>query len=194
MSLDNLLAALERDATAQAERLVVQARAEADRLIAAADAAIARRRDEVLDGRERAQRGALEGVLSAARRAARRDVLEARDRLLDRVFTAARAELPRALAQPAYRATLAPRVAAALACVGDAEASFRCPAPLAKDLRAAAAADGRITVCVDPAAGSGFRLRTADGTLEVDDTLESRLEARRPRLARDALRRLEVEP
>jgi vacuolar-type H+-ATPase subunit E/Vma4 len=194
MSLDHLLAALEHDATAQAERLVVEARATAERLTSAAAEASERRRRETFGAHEREQRAVIQAALSAARRAARRDVLEARERLLDRVFAAARAALPQALAHQAYRAALPERLAAALACVeGAGETALRVPAALATDVRAAVSRNGRVTVRVDQAAGSGFRLATADGSLEVDDTLETRLDAQRPRLARDVLRQLEVE-
>jgi vacuolar-type H+-ATPase subunit E/Vma4 len=194
MPLDHLLAALERDATAQAERLVAEARATADRLTSAAAEAIERRRGETLGAHEREQRAVVQAALSTARRAARRDVLEARERLLDRVFAAARAALPQALAHQAYRAALPERLAAALACVEEAgEAALRVPAAIAADVRSSVSGNGRVTVRVDPAAGSGFRLATADGTLEVDDTLETRLDAQRPRLARDVLRQLEGE-
>ncbi len=194
MPLDHLLAALERDATAQAERLVAEARATADRLTSAAVEAIECRRGETLGAHEREQRAVVQAALSAARRGARGDVLEARERLLDRVFAAARTALPQALAHPAYRAALPERLAAALACVEEGgEAAVRVPAALAADVRTAVSGNGLMTVRVDHAAGSGFRLATADGTLEVDDTLETRLDTQRPRLARDVLRQLEVE-
>jgi vacuolar-type H+-ATPase subunit E/Vma4 len=194
MPLDHLLAALERDATAQAEHLMAQARATADQLTSAAAEAIERRRGETLGAHEREQRAVVQAALSAARRAARRDVLEARERLLDRVFAATRSALPQALAHQAYRAALPQRLAAALSCVEDAgEAALRVPAALAADVRAAISGNGRVTVRVDHTAGSGFRLATADGILEVDDTLETRLDTQRPRLARDVLRQLEVE-
>jgi vacuolar-type H+-ATPase subunit E/Vma4 len=194
MPLDQLLAALERDATAQAERLVAEARATADRVTSAAAESIERRRGETLGAHEREQRAVVQAALTAARRTARRDVLEARERLLDRVFAVARAALPLALTHQVYRAALPERLAAALACVEEAgEAAIRVPATLSAAVRKAVPGNGRVTVRVDHAAGSGFRLATADGTLEVDDTLETRLDAQRPRLARDVLRRLEVE-
>lgn len=194
MPLDQLLAALERDATAQAERLLAEARATADRVTAAAAESIERRRGETLGAHEREQRAVVQATLSAARRAARRDVLQARERLLDRVFAAARSALPQALAHPTYRAALPERLAAALACVeAGGEAEVRVPAALAADVRTAVSGASRVTVRVDHDADSGFRLTTADGILEVDDTLETRLNAQRPRLVRDVLRQLEVE-
>ena len=136
MPLEHLLAALERDATAQAERLVAEARATADRLTTTAAEMIARRRGETLGAHEREQHAVIQAALSAARRTARRDVLEARERLLDRVFATARTALPQALAHQVYRAALPERLAAALACVAESgEATLRVPDVLAADVR-----------------------------------------------------------
>lgn len=195
MPLDQLLAALERDAREQADRLVAEARAEAERVRDAAERDIARRRAATEGAREREHHAALEQALSNVRRAARRDVLEARDRLLARVFSAARAALPAAINTPAYRATLPRRLEAGLACFDGAEpVVVRCSPPLVDVVQAALPPRADVRVRGDPEAGSGFRLTTPDGAIEVDDTLETRLAARRPRLARAALRRLDLEP
>lgn len=194
MPLDQLLAALERDARGQADRLLAEARAEAQRVTDAAEREVVRRREATVGAREREQRAALEQALSKVRRAARRDVLEARDRLLERVFAAARTALPAAISTPAYGATLTRRLEAGLVCFDGAETVvLRCSPPLVDVLTAAAPAHAGIRVQGDAEVGSGFRLTTADGSIEVDDTLETRLAARRLRLAREALRRLDLE-
>jgi vacuolar-type H+-ATPase subunit E/Vma4 len=193
--LDQLLTALERDAREQAERVVAEARAEAARITEAAEQEVARRREATVGAQEREQRAHLEQALSEARRAARRDVLEARDRLLARVFAAARAALPDAVRRPAYTAALPQRVEAALAAFENTEGVVvRAPPALAPALGAAVSGHPGLRVCADATAGSGFRVATADGSLEVDDTLETRLAARRAALARDALRQLGLEP
>lgn len=193
MGLEHLLEALERDASAQIEQVLAQARAEADRLTTAATETRERRRRDAQGARERSRLQEVEHAVTLARRSARRSVLEARERLLERVFTAARAELPAAAAGSAYRAALPVALTGALAAVGNEPAVISCPKALARELERLCPAN-RASVEVDPAAGSGFRLVTADGAVEVDDTLEARLDRLRPILARRVLTQLELEP
>ncbi len=190
MALEHLLAALERDAAEQAQRLLANARTEAAKITGAAEERNARRRRDVIGAHEAEQRATAEVALAAARREARRQVLEARQRLLDRIFAAARGRLPAALRSDAYRAALPVHVAEALAFVGDAPAVIGCPRALAASIRKLVAGNGRLSVTVDAAVGSGFRIATTDGAVEVDNTLEGRLERLRPRLALAVLERL----
>jgi vacuolar-type H+-ATPase subunit E/Vma4 len=129
-----------------------------------------------------------------ARRNARRAILEARARLLDRVFAAARGALPAAASGAAYRTSLAAALAAAITALGDAPAVVHAPAALIGDLERLRPSGGAVTVVADAETGSGFRVVAADGALEVDDTLESRLERLRPELARRVLARLALAP
>ena len=194
MGLEHLLEALERDAKAQIEQLLAQARAEAEGVTAAMTAALAQRQGAAAAARERTRLHEVEQAVTRARRAARRSVLEARERLLERVFTAARSELPAAAAGSGYRAGLPAALAGALAAVGDEEVVIRCPEALVRDLeRLRPSTTPRARVVVDPAAGSGFRLASADGAVEVDDTLETRLDRLRPELARRVLAQLGLE-
>ena len=192
MGLEHLLEALERDANAQIERLQAEARAEADRLTATATEALERQRREAREERERSRHQEVEHAVTLARRRARRSVLEARERLLERVFAAARAELPAAVTSDAYRATLPAALAGALSAVGNAPAIIRCSNTLSRELQRLMPA-GRASVTVESGVGSGFRLTTADGAVEVDDTLEVRLDRLRPLLARRVLARLELD-
>ncbi len=192
MGLEHLLEALERDGNAQIEQLLAQARAEADRFTAAGTEGLERRRGEVRAQGERSRHQEVEHAVTLARRGARRSVLEARERLLERVFAAARAELPVAATGAAYRATLPAALAGALAAIGNEPAVIRCPKALAGDLERLRPVD-RTSIVIDAATGSGFRLTTADGAVEVDDTLEARLERLGPLLARRVLTQLEVE-
>jgi vacuolar-type H+-ATPase subunit E/Vma4 len=193
MGLEHLLDALERDATAQVEQLLARARADADQRTAAASEALERRRQDAHARLERSRHQDVEHAVALARRGARRSVLEARERFLERVFTAARAELAAAAAGPAYRASLPGALARALAAVGNETAVIRCPEALVADLRRLTP-NGRASVVVDESTGSGFVLATKDGAVEVDDTLEARLEHLRPALARHILSQLELAP
>jgi vacuolar-type H+-ATPase subunit E/Vma4 len=192
VGLEHLLEALERDANAQIDQTLARARAEADRLTAAATEAVELRRREVTSRGKRDRQREVDHAVTLARRAARRSILEARAHLLERVFAAARAELPAAAAGPAYRAALPSALAGALAAVGGEQAVIRCREALARELeRLRPGTSQSVRVVVDPASGSGFRVASADGAIEVDDTLESRLDRLHLVLARRVLEQLE---
>ncbi len=193
MALDDLLAALERDATAQAEAVRAEARGAADRIARETDARLAGRRRDVLEARAEALRAAAAVALGEVRWRARAQVLAAREELLDRLFEAAASRLPAAVRGADYRATLPGRLHEALSYLGDEPAMVRCPSALAATVRAALAAEARCTVAPDDAVGSGFRAATTDGTVEIDETLEARLAELRPRLAIEIQRRLDAE-
>jgi vacuolar-type H+-ATPase subunit E/Vma4 len=190
MPLEHLLTALERDAAAQAEALLAAARAEVANIVRDADARLARRRSDLLGSREAELRGAAAAALGEARRASRATVLEARERLLERVLAAARAMLPDALASAAYRAALPDHLTEGLRAIGDGPAVIRCPESLVPAVQAAVAARQNASVRADPTSGSGVIVATADGAVEADGTLEGRLERVRPRLALEVFARL----
>ena len=189
MALADLLAALEREAAATAERLVADARAEAEQLAVGSAATLERRRDGEVSRVMAARRAAIEAEVARARLEGRRSALTARARFLARMEGGVRVALPAAIVRPDYHATLGGRLAEGLACFEPGAAVVaRCPAPLVDAVRAAAPGDRPFTVEVDPSTGSGFRLVTADGAVEVEDSLEERYAARRDQLAREALR------
>jgi vacuolar-type H+-ATPase subunit E/Vma4 len=194
MPLDHLLAALEREAAAQAEALLAAARAQATEIARDADARLERRRSDLLGSREAELRGAAAAALGAARRASRATVLEARQRLLERVLARARALLPEALASDAYRAALPEHVAQGLRAIGDEPAVIRCPQSLVTAVRAAVRDRKDVSVRGDKASGSGVSIATMDGAIEADNTLDGRLERLRPRLALEVLARRGAAP
>jgi vacuolar-type H+-ATPase subunit E/Vma4 len=194
MPIVHLLEALEREARAQAEAMLEEARSAAAAITRDANERLALQRANALGAREAALRAAGETTLSEARRAGRRRALEARQRLLERVFDAARAHFPAALTEPAYRAALPQHLAEALPAVGDGPAAVRCPEVLVPLVQAAVAGRKHLAVQGDPAAPPGVTVTTADGVIEVDNTLEGRLERLRPRLALEVLARLETSP
>lgn len=192
MPLDHLLAALERDGSAQAEELIVQARAAATAIAGEAGELAARRRAEVLEGRRAELSGAAQAALGEARRTARRAVLAARHNLLERVFAAARDMFAEVVASEAYRAgALVQHLTEAVGAIGDEAATIRCPQVLVPAIRAAVAGKKQLTVRGDPAAAPGIRVVTTDGAIEVDNTLEGRLARLRGRLALEVLAMLE---
>lgn len=193
MALDELLAALEREVRADADRLLEEARADARAWTAACEERAAEQHELALGQHLSRTHAELETVLAEARHTARQEVLEGRDQLLERIFAAARDACPEAITRATYLATLPDRVAAAFAChAPDTDLVLSAPPALLKELEQQVAGDPHITVREDPGAGSGFRLHAADRSMEVVETLESRLAARRTDLARATLRRLGV--
>ena len=194
MALDHLLEALAREAEVTAERLRADARAEAATLTALSVEVAGRRRQAEVDQVVRRRRDEVERAVALARHHARDEVLRARDRLLQRVERAVRAACPAALASPRYRAELPRRVEGALACFPAGEVvSARCAAALVEPVSAAWPSGRRAEVRADETLGSGFVLSSADGTIDIEDTLEARFEAHRPELERRALHLLGVE-
>jgi vacuolar-type H+-ATPase subunit E/Vma4 len=195
MALDQLLAALEREALRTAEQLVADAHAEAARITAEAERQVEQRRATALATAEQGQRAALERTVADAARASRHETLAEREALLARLFTAVRSALPQAIAQPAYLESLPARLAAAQACFEEGQPLvLRCSESLRATLQALIAPQPGITVEPIAGPGTGFLLASADGAMEVDTTLETGLEAARMRLARTALRQLELIP
>jgi len=191
MPLPDLLAALERDAGAQTEAILAAARAEAERVASETEARVAGQRAAARATTEAAHRGELERDLARVRREAQARVLAARTRLLDRVNRAVQQLLPGAISQPGYLETLGAAMREATAGVGDAPAEIHCTPSLVAPVRRLVAGRAHTAVTADAGVGSGFRLRTTDGAVEIDATLESRLARERVPLALAALALLE---
>jgi vacuolar-type H+-ATPase subunit E/Vma4 len=183
VALEDLLGALRRHAEADCATVLAQARDEAARIRREAEEQLARERGRALDAGRAELRAALEVAMGEQRRRARADVLAARQRCFERVLGAARAMLPEAVGGPAYRAGLAARLIRVLACVGDDPVEIHCPVALEPHVRALVADRPGTVVRAGPEAASGIRVVTADGTIEVDDTLEGRMERQGAELA-----------
>jgi vacuolar-type H+-ATPase subunit E/Vma4 len=192
MALDRLVTALETEAEAEAQAILAKARAEASAIRERCEKELADRRDAARTDREAEQRATVELALVSVRRDARRIVLEARQRLLDRVLAAARTRFPETLRAPAYRSGLPGQLAQALGCLGGRKGVLEVHPLIADQLRASLGSGSSVELRSDAGAGSGFRLRSADGTLEVEATLESELARQAARVALEILRRQEI--
>jgi vacuolar-type H+-ATPase subunit E/Vma4 len=170
-------------------------RREAEERIAALraeqEAAAEQHRADVLRRKEVELRAALAGDLAGARAAGQRRVLESRDALLGRVFTAARALLPEALERPAARERLIERAREALGFVPPGPAVIACSQGVAAVLEGRLDARTDLSVETRDDVAAGFRITGADGALVVDATLERLLELERPALSIEVLDRLE---
>jgi vacuolar-type H+-ATPase subunit E/Vma4 len=178
---------LEREAAAERDHLLGDARAEAERIRSQAEARRLEDRARELAAADVAARAAAESRLAAARRSARRRSLEAQQLLVDRVLAAATLLLPTAAARPQVLRAL---VDAALA-YADGPVILRCPPALAGAVRSHVEGKPEITVEADGDARSGVSAILYGGTVSVDATLEGRLERARPGMAIDIVRRLD---
>lgn len=191
MPLGDLLRSLTERTDAEITSLLDTARAAAAALRQNLDRRRAERSAGTVEEHTRRLQGELERAVAEAVRAERGAELQARARARDRVFAAARRRLPAAGAAPAYRASVPARLTAALAATGEEPVELRCAPDLQSILEPLVRGRAGLRIVADPAAGAGFLLRTADGRVEVDETLERRLGADADALSLVAVRALE---
>jgi vacuolar-type H+-ATPase subunit E/Vma4 len=201
MAIEGLLAHVDRSARRAADALQAAAREHAGRLVEAAERdvrasierALAVRHDEL----ERAGRARLADI----ERELRGRLLRAREKLIDRIFAEVLQRAPEAARSPRYRESLARRVAAALAYVAG-DAVVACTPELVASLRGALAQAGspngaqprEVRVEADPSVGGGAIVRSADGSLQIDESLPAYIRREHARLAITILERLDAAP
>jgi vacuolar-type H+-ATPase subunit E/Vma4 len=168
MALSDLLEALTREADERAAQALSAARAEAERLVRETRTTVERRLAEATAAHESGLRAAAQGEIETARRAAAQDVLVARAEALARVFARSRELLTERVCDPA----LAPRWSR-----DEAEALTYIPG-------------GRGVVRRPPDA-AGVVATAADGSVEVDGTVDALLLRLKPLLGIEVARRLE---
>lgn len=193
MPLDQLLQALEREANATRDDLLAAARAEADQLAAASEANLSAQRDRSVDEQVQELRQCLDDAFGKVTHQARAKVLGAREELVEQVIAALLAALPSAVGREDYQEQLPSRLDAALAAVAaDEPVIVRCSPVLASPVESALSGRSGARVEPDAKVGSGFVLVAPDRGLEVDDTLDVRVQRQRMQLAREALKQLKV--
>jgi vacuolar-type H+-ATPase subunit E/Vma4 len=182
VALEELMAALERDAGAQIREILAAGEAEAAHVDAEAARARADRIATTIAASADERRIAGDLEVAVAARRGRADVLGARACMLERIREAIAGELPKLVADnPRLGASL---VAAALSYVGAEPGVLRCPPALAEPARSTAPSG--IDVVIDPAISTGAVVELATGT-RVDATLVALLERAWPSLACEAL-------
>ena len=188
MGLEELVGRLERDAAARIAAIEARAQAEVDAIAVEAARSSASVSEQALTARRAERRARLDRELAAARHAARADRLRAEHSLLGRIMDRAAALLDEMDHDDAVVRALPERLSSALRFVEGRAARILCRPVLSPAVRAACAtlvAAGREAVTVEEVASTaaGFSVIAADGSVEVDDTLPSRLERMRPRLS-----------
>ncbi|HSB53272.1 MAG TPA: V-type ATP synthase subunit E family protein [Gemmatimonadales bacterium] len=194
MALDQLLTVLSREAEAEAASVLEASRAEAQAIRDRAAAALAHRKEEEERAWEVERQHAMAITLASSRQRAREAELLARDRMLTRVLTRARQQLPRVEDRDEFRATLPVLLAHSLECLGDRPGAIRCSPALVAEVQRSIADRPAIELRPDPAIGTGFRLTSSDGALLIDATLEQQIDQLAPRLRQEILARLEGAP
>lgn len=191
MSIDSLLAQLERDAQAESAALMSAAQKRAQEILSRADAETLRRRREALSRREEAGRRAVACETAAAARRYRETRLLERARVLDQIFAEAEQDLHTASAER-YQRLLPALMRATLRFLEGTPAVVHCRPEITaavEQLRA-----DRIDVLIRPGAdaAAGILGESADGAVMVDNTLPALLRRRRAELAVAVAARLEA--
>jgi vacuolar-type H+-ATPase subunit E/Vma4 len=187
--MEELIAALEREASVEAETKLERARREAAELLAACREELTLRMEDDLERREQVLRAQMALAAGRARRAGRSEVLRARDALLGRVRMAAQEHIAGLETDPDYLVGLAEELREALGFLAEGPAEVRCRpalvAPLVEALEDLKRGD--VQLREEPSLGTGFVVRALDGHAEVDARLGARLERMWPELALLAL-------
>ena len=192
MAIETLLEALGSEAERDAQQVTDAARTEAARIRAEADARVAEQCNAALAAHEAELRASTDARRAAALRDARASRLRARDAFLDRVFSLVTARLPGTLDDPIHEDAVTQLAREALQYV-PGDAVVRCRASLARTLNGAAAALGSARIVADDSVTEGVVVAAEDGSVTIDNTLDSRLRWLRPRLTIDLLARFENE-
>ncbi|MGE0353378.1 MAG: V-type ATP synthase subunit E [Gemmatimonadales bacterium] len=187
MALEHLLAAMEKEAAARAKAMLDAAREEAGGIMAVAEARVARSRAEEVDAVRARLDEEMHRALALERREVRAAVLQSRQAFLDQVLEAAHDGLARAAGQADYHATLSADLETALGYLGDAEARIRTSPGLEKIVAGITAGKRGIRIEPDDTIRAGFRVEAADGSVQVDQTLDQRLRDRWPALRIEVL-------
>lgn len=194
MALDHLLAVLEAEADAEAARVLDEARQTADQTRRRCEADLAERRRRDRQSLESQRATEVEFALVAARRHARREELEARERLLARVLDSARNRLVTLLRTPELGNAIGALVGPALECLATRSATIRAHPDLTELLQQAVGNWTGVRVLPDPRIGTGFCLTSDDGSLKIDVTLEARMAGMSRVLRQEILKHLEKRP
>ncbi|MGQ0572494.1 MAG: V-type ATP synthase subunit E [Armatimonadota bacterium] len=186
-----LITLLEREAAAEREQVLAEARTQAEAVRADAR----READELLVGTrsrlEAEARAALVKAQSTAHLRASSRVLQVKEEEIARVFSAAESELARLASDgQRYPDALRSFVEEALQGVSGAAVVTVNPTDQALVADLVRQRGGDVTVRSDPAVHGGVHVASPDGRFMVTNTLTSRLERARPALAAEVAKAL----
>ena len=184
MALPELLEALRAQAAERRAEELARADAESERIRAELRASVESRKAVHVERAVREAEDAGRRSLAEARTRSAESTLLARDRLLSRVRAALAKRMRGALADPDYQVRMAAELTDALERLPPGEVIVRAGPELA-DVLARVARGGRgVVVETVPHRGpTGFVAVAAEANIEIDATLETRLQHQWPRLA-----------
>jgi V/A-type H+-transporting ATPase subunit E len=178
--IQGLSRAILRDATAEAEQLKEEAQAKADEIRKRAQEQAEKERQAILErAKQEAER--LRGqVVATAQLKARTTQLEHREKLMDKVFEAARQRIPSLQKRSDYAKLSAELLREALIQLNASDAQVRADEATMKFLKKEAddiakELNAKITFGDPLESGTGVLVDTSDGRLHYDNTLETRL-------------------
>lgn len=177
MSLEALLDDVARDAGRQARGILAQARDEARRIVREAEERVAEELGNRLQGRETDLRQAAARRLAVAEREARAFELGARERYFKRVFAAVRVRLAAPKSCNLLRTGLGLRVTRLLTYVPQRPVTFHCWPAMAPEVQEALGDLDGVDVLPDAVSPTGLTLEGCAGAVQIDDSLERRLDA-----------------
>jgi vacuolar-type H+-ATPase subunit E/Vma4 len=196
MGIQDIVRLIEREATDEADRLVADARAQAASIVEAAEAAAQARVTAACERAEPSIQGEAARRVNAARLHLLEGRAEAAARQIDDVMLAAEAALKDitiAADGRRWEEALSRLTVAAVEAVGPG-AIVRVRARDASLVAAVVEAHGgHVEPLTEPDAGPGIRAVAADGRIEVDATLHTRLRRARTMLAEDIGTTLDLE-
>lgn len=179
MGLDDLLAALAREARLEARAALKQAHAERKEILSASRERIAALQHRRLERQKSAFAEEARGRIAGVQRETRAALLAAQDGLVDRVLSRVEERLGEAAVIERLQATLPSRLPRLLRYGEGRKLLVRCSPGLAKAMREMRGLPSGVDVREDPEVTAGVRLESADGDLLIDDTLAARLGRRR---------------
>lgn len=182
MAIDELLTVLEREAEAEAARLIATAEAEALAIEREATARVERDRTAAVERLALTEAGLTRRALASAERRRRERTLAARAAAIDRVFAAARFRLDR-LPLERWRNGLGDLVAETIRYLEERPCLLECRPEAAALVETLLADRTGVRVASARTAAPGILGRTEDGVVTVDNTLPERLGRDRAELA-----------
>jgi vacuolar-type H+-ATPase subunit E/Vma4 len=190
VGLDDLLERMRRETEEQVTALLSEARASAERSAQEAQVAMTWERSKRLAGKDNQLRADTELALEKVRREAQQEMHGARREVADRVVERAVALAPELVGNPSYVDSIQVALDEAIQVLGGRQGRLTISPDLVDRMRSRIPPG--IEIIVDESE-SGFRLRAADGRVEIRETIQDQLRRLTPALRIVAAAALERE-